>query len=358
MQRMCTYALLVSAVWTLAAQDQGSPTSLTASVDGRPVKQSTAGVERGSAAVSFYLRRQRLPATAADEAEMDATIRKSECGRLRGAIWLAAREREKKRLAIAVSDEELAAARKQAPPFDAATEAARLQKQWDIVTPALAAVFDQGRDPDAVFEEMVKPQGYSREAWIAWWVQSRSPEGRARVLQMLRPFSEEAIRQAAERDEPRIARAQAENKKLDGAVDRIIALSDPKFDAYLKNISAKMADPDPLKRNVPADQKEYLDQRREAWWKAPTAAVQVSINDPSLYHACGLDAMGVVAPESHQRPTSQQQPIRIWPAASTGGPNASTGAGAPRRFARQRRAASPTTRTTPAMKMTTSAEST
>jgi hypothetical protein len=262
-------------------------------IDSVSIPDSILNFPRESA-ISIHMRDHSQPPS---EAEIQSIQDKRVCAALSGAISRGVRDRAKTELGVFASDAEVEAFRKNlfatAPPSKDGQ--ARSSERLQALLVGLTAVYEQGRDPQQVYQQLVAPHNISKEDWAQNLYLGRTKEERQKLARKLAANTPEAF---AKSETNYDARPAVEIQKINAAVDALLAASDPKFKAYLSEWNASMTHPRPngTRFNVSTGVKDYLEQKRAAWWKAETAKLNVTLSDPSLYAACGLPAMGVTVP--------------------------------------------------------------
>jgi hypothetical protein len=231
-------------------------------------------------------------------AEIQSIQDQRTCTALRGEVSGATRNRAKTELGVSVSDAEVKAFRERLdattpPPPKEDQERSRERLQALIV--GLTAVYDQGRDPQQAYQQLVAPHNISKEDWAQNLYLGKTREARQRLARQLAASTPEAYAKAEANWD---ARPAAEIEKTNAALDALLSSSDPKFKDYLREWNASMTHPRPNETRFSGRTvvKEYLEQKRAAWWKAEAGKLSVTLSDPSLYAACELPKMGVTVP--------------------------------------------------------------
>jgi hypothetical protein len=242
-------------------------------------------------AIAVHMSDHSQPPT---DAEIQAIQDKMVCSKLQIEVMQATRDRAKRELGVSASKSEVEAARPRYPT--AQNSQTQYRERLQALVVGLTAVYDQGRDPEQVYQQLVAPHHVVREDWQQNLYTGRTKEARQKLAQQLAAATPEAFAKAEANFDPRYA---VELDKLDAAIDAQLAANDPKFKAYLSEYNAHVTHPAPNRTHVvdvPTGVQKYLDQKRNAWWMAERAKLIVSLSDPSLYAACNLAVMGVTVP--------------------------------------------------------------
>ena len=102
---------VIAGLWALAlvtCQNATPQNKVYRTVDGKPIPDLVFSDYRAGATDHFRISHNREPATAADEQEIEQTMKKDLCGRIRGAISSIAREEQEDRLGVVVTEQDLA----------------------------------------------------------------------------------------------------------------------------------------------------------------------------------------------------------------------------------------------------------
>src|ERR1051326_1330621 len=261
-----------------------TPNKTYGTVDGRPIPDRVFTEYRASATDQFKDSHKREPATAADEQEIEATVQNSLCGRLRAAITQMVRQEQADTFGVVATAQELEKERQRTQM----PNPRRIRDHAEAAVAAFAAI-DKGDDPKKVYEQMVKPRGIDEIEWNIYLKSRTTEAGRARIRMELTMTDENWAKfSAAQTDALKYA---ARSRKLDAVVDDQIASTDPTFRQCLYEFREKGNDPDPQRRWMPVDHKEYLDEARARWWKDRMGQVKVALSDPSLAQRCALGEM-------------------------------------------------------------------
>jgi hypothetical protein len=241
-------------------------------------------------AIAIHMGNHSQPPT---DAEVQAIQDKMACSKLRTGVMQASRDRAKRELGVFATDAEVEAARPKYPIHPNSPVQYRERLQALVV--GLTAVYDQGRDPQQVYEQLVAPHHVVPEDWAQNLYMGKTKEARQKLAQQLAAATPEALAKPAPISSLRYS---VELDKLDAAIDAQLAQSDPKFKDNLSEWNAHVTHPAPNQTHYSGRPgvREYLDQKRTAWWLAERAKLNVTLSDPSLYAACGLPAMGVTVP--------------------------------------------------------------
>jgi hypothetical protein len=148
---------------------------------------------------------------------------------------------------------------------------------------ALAEVYVQGHEPQE------KPRRLAKFEWALYLHRGRSQQGRAQIAAPLSLSLEAYTKSKAAFDRAPVA----EGMKLDASIDDSIADNDPEFRKYISQWRRGLQEPDPSKRWIPAERKQYLDQKRADWWRNRIAKLYIVLSDPSLVEKCALPTLGV-----------------------------------------------------------------
>ena len=287
---IATCILLSSALFAQTA----TTVKPSGTVNGKPIPQEIFNWPRERAVDSFILKNGREPSSPADEQAVDAIAHQQQCDRLKAFIEQTTRDSVAQQLGIVVTQTDIQAAREWLTREDPAIQAARIHQTGAAVLGALAAVFDQHRDPDQVYSQMLAPIGLPKNLWKAYLHDAATPDGRANLTKLYTPqlmTTAETLKKSMESSD--ILIRLATKNKLDEAVDEQIAAGDPTFRNYLQEQSARSQNLNPKQQWMPASHFAYLKQKRAEFWKAQISKVQVFLSDPSIAKSCGLGAMGI-----------------------------------------------------------------
>ena len=263
-------------------------------IDGVSIPDKVWNVTRESAVATYLGSHAQQPS----DAEIQSIQEQRVCAGLTNLISHAATVRANREFGIFASAEEIEARRQKAFASDSNWKAnqAYYRERLEALVAGLSAVYDQGKDPQQVYQQLVAPHNVQQSDWAQTLYLGKNKEHRQKLVNDLAAATPEGFAKAEANYDPRPA---VENEKLSAALDAMLAANDPKFKAYLNQWNANTVQLSPnhgRTTNVSASVKEYLDQKRGLWWQAERAKVSVSLSDPSLYAACQLSAMGVTVP--------------------------------------------------------------
>jgi hypothetical protein len=287
------FALIALAALPLVGQSDSSAPTVSGTINGKSIPDRVFNASRKLAIDKFVLMHQREPNGVADEQEIDADMRSTECGGLKGAVTMAAREVEKQQLGIVITQQDLRAARDASPPRDRMAEMAALQGRAKAILAAISAVSDQGQASGQVYEKMLKDQ-IPKNLWTVYVHDAKTSKGRRSLNETFAKHlavTPEGVTKVEVSMAP--WKPIAENRKLEEAVDQQIAANDPVFRTYLKEFQASLEKSNFKYYSVPTDHKQYMDQKRAEFWKAQASKLDVYLSDPSLAASCGLGDIGV-----------------------------------------------------------------
>ena len=231
------------------------------------------------------------------DAEVQTIQEERMCSGLRSFISQSAMARANRELGIFASAAEIEASRKnlfQNDPNLGATQA-RYRERLEALVAGLSAVYDQGKDPEQTYQQLVAPHNVQQFDWAQNLSLGKTKEFRQKLVKDLASATPEGFAKSQANYD---ARPAVENEKRKAAVDALLAARDPKFKTYLDQWNANVTHPAPNETRVRSNEgvTNYLAQERAAWWKAETGKMNVTLSDQSLYAACGLAAMGVTVP--------------------------------------------------------------
>lgn len=84
-------------------------------------------------------------------------------------------------------------------------------------------------------------------------------------------------------------RPTAEMMKLNEAVDQQIGTGDSTFRSYLEEYKkSERREGNHVRSNMIFEHRNYLDQKRDEFWRSQDSRVDVYLSDPSLAKTCGL----------------------------------------------------------------------
>jgi hypothetical protein len=260
------------------------------SIEGVPIADKDFSFSRSAAVARFVSEQHRLPDATADDGELLSHATEQVCGHLQAAVINAVRSAEQRRLAIAASQVEMEEYAK-TRPFDAARELAVKQEHARLILPALAEVYDRHQSPETVYSKSLADLGVNHDLWLMEVEQGSTSKGHQQLEASMHFTVETLTSSYAAAVAGGLYRVPVERKKLDDAVDSLIAANDPVFRAYTAERKAQ-----PAGYAIPASHATYLQQKRGAWWKNATSRLNVWLSDPSLASTCQLTQMGVVLP--------------------------------------------------------------
>jgi hypothetical protein len=266
-------------------------------IDRVPIPSKVLNPPRDEAVTAFLVSHSRQPASPADEQEVLADQQKRICRGLHNLVEQAVLDRAKNELGVSVTDAEVEALpyRKQVLAtsiYDGSADWARTQERTRTLIGGLTSVYDQGQEPQQVYQEQdIASHGISQQEWLREVYTHRTKEDRARLAQMLTWTPDTFVKASANIN----YRGMAEKQKLDATVDQQIAATDPTFRTYLAEIEKKVQYPAPgqTTMNLIGDEvkhNQYLNNKRAAWWQAENTKLQVTLSDPTLYSGCSLSA--------------------------------------------------------------------
>ena len=277
----------------LAPEASSSAAAVSGTIDGKPIVSTVLTGSTKLAESMFVLKKQREPtSSAADQAEIETLLQVQRCDRLKAEITTAAREKVKQQLGVVVTTQDLEAVHNQTKIPDQAAEASRATTTLN----ALSAVYDQHQDRDQVYNQMLQKQ-MAKNVWLMYLHSTSTPEGRAAAEKNLRAranMSAAMMKRAVSSLEP--GRWIAERRKLDAAVDDLLASQDSQFWTDLQHVKARASGGVPVAQLPPTPtdpESQYLWQKRSAYWKSQVSRLDVYLSDPSIAKTCNLDAMGV-----------------------------------------------------------------
>ncbi len=154
-----------------------------------------------------------------------------------------------------------------------------------------------GEAPQDIYNRLLKPHNISEWEWEMQQIQGKTEGGR-KMLTNEASWTPDILAKAMKDYDWAF---QARYRKLDRAVDEQLALSDPKFAAYLANYKRQMnesgqvwMDGGPLPAGMVGGTSpiDYMQQQRMVFWKKVGAQTQVVINEPTM-KGCDLSYYGV-----------------------------------------------------------------
>lgn len=223
------------------------------------------------------------------------------CGNLRSVIEAQAHESERLRLGIVPTQTDLDAAASHIIGVSEADVTAAYPKRHDqsmALTAGFAAVVDNGQDPHLVYQQIIQKSaaGISEESWLNYlYTAINSPEGRKRLEydstltlpDMIRETKAKMANARGESAAPGGLFGMAAYELVNRQVDQYIAARDPTFRAYLAEF------PDPFQGHGNGDHLQYLEKKRNEYWRTVVAKLNVWLSDPSLFATCKLADAGV-----------------------------------------------------------------
>jgi hypothetical protein len=303
--------LLAVATLALAVCAQ-SPSSLgsklSGTIDGRPIPDNVFQFNRYTAVSKFIATNHRLPN--ADEEKTIIAMGNSQrelCGNLRSYIGAEAHEAEILRLGIVPTKADIDAAASHTIGVSEAEVTAAYPKRHALsvaLTDGFAAVLDNGQDPHVVYQQIIVPAGLpeiTEDGWLGLLYTARTTiAGRKRLehdslltLQgMIDQAKSQTAKSVAATSKPGGLTGAAAYEMVNRKVDQLIAAKDPTFATYL----AEFPDPYHWSENG-THHHEYLDQKRNAYWRAITSKLNVRLSDPTLFDSCKLADVAVTVRE-------------------------------------------------------------
>lgn len=287
MKRILLIVILCSAIQAQAPHRFGA-------IDGVTIPDRVWNFPRESAVATYMGSHSQQPS----DAEIQSIQEQRVCAGLKSAVSQAASARANRELGIFASASEIETYRRNRFANDPGWKASQApyRERLEALVAGLSAVYDQGKDPQQVYQQLVAPHNVQQFDWAQNLYLGKTKEFRQKLANDLAGATPEGFAKAEANFD---ARPNVEDEKRKAAIDALLAANDPKFKAYLNEWNANTIHISPnhaRTTNVGADVKAYLDQKRAAWWKAETAKLDVTLSDPSLYAACDLPAQGVTVP--------------------------------------------------------------
>lgn len=203
-------------------------------IDGLTIPDVDLNIPRETAVARYAREHPQQPQPSPSEAEIKTMQDRLTCTRLHTTVQEAARSRAKSELGIFASGAEAEAARQKlvASAPDPEGMKVRYRERLQALIVGLTAVYDQGRDPQQVYQQLVAPHAVDPSDWAYNLYLGRSKEARQKLAQQLAAATPEGFNKAAANYD---ARPMVENEKLHAAVDAQLASSDPKFSFVREN---------------------------------------------------------------------------------------------------------------------------
>jgi hypothetical protein len=243
----------------------------------------------------LVLAQQTIPGGAINGKAIPASVftAANVCAQLTDTIRGAARDEAVRDMGITVTPEDIAAVRQTMDNPDPAAESKRIIEHTTLMIAALAAV-DRGQDSEQVYTTMLQPKGVPEQEWTSYQQQWKDPAKRARIERRLAITPDVIAKGIAAVD----YRPMAIARKLDDAVDQLLAKGDPQFRTALDhwNASARAVGPGRVQHSGPAAEQQYIEAQRALWWKSRVSKLNVTLNDQTLHTKCGLAGTGVATP--------------------------------------------------------------
>jgi hypothetical protein len=258
-------------------------------VNGIPIPNKAFAPARTNVEVDWRLKHKSASITAADAPEIERLIQADRCKRLNGNIAGMLQDELINDMAITVTPADIAEVRKMFPFPDPQQEVARMHEHSAAILAALDAV-NRKEDPQAVYEQYLKPHGITPQEWSVEMIYGPTGEGK-RSLAREQNMTVAMVQQAIKNSD---GVYQAKYKKMKERIDDQISLSDPTFKEYLGEYNRSVVIDGPGRTHssgVSRDHLDYVAQRRNAWWAAYHKKAQVIINDPTM-QTCDLSAYG------------------------------------------------------------------
>lgn len=255
-------------------------------VNGQPILRPV----RDQAAIQvFKMEHGRLPTSNADEEEVARIATKMTCNELIGRIRDSVREAQMHRLGISVAQTEIDEYLKE--------YLEQQKRQLTALNEAAYEVVDQKRDPEEVYEKLIRPLGPPNGPPIDWRTKLRdvySPPARARLAKDAAAAANTTVEDAKKAPgQPlvRLAVRVLEEQKLHDAVDSQLAAEDPLFRSYLDEWRKGLMRTPTFQAgptNMPREQLSYLAQKRMRFWQAAYTELPITLEDPALADECQL----------------------------------------------------------------------
>jgi hypothetical protein len=308
MTRPCAFLLAVAALaLAVCAQRPSSSAKLSGTIDGRQIPDRVLQPNRYAAATRFIAANHRLPTADEEQTTIAADSQRQICGNLRSYLGADAHEAEILRLGIVPTKADIdttVSAIVGVSEADVRQQYPRRHAYSAVLAAGFAAVLDNGKDPHVVYRQVIAPaglNGITEDGWLGLLYTARATqEGRERLerdsqLTMQNMMDEAKTRTAksiaASTGPGGLSNATAANM-VNKQVDQLIAAKDPAFRAYLAEYN-----PDARQHPMNGDHFQYLQQRRNEYWRAVISKLNIRLSDPTLFTACKLADMGVTVPK-------------------------------------------------------------
>lgn len=274
----------------VGAQVLDPPAGFWVSVDGvrRDLKRSTITRER---IVAKREVEQRHAANSAEEqAQVDREAHALWCENLRADFESLAKEKQIRRFGLTVSKEEMVEAWgevRQKAQDDGTVK--YFEERAKVLELAFADVYDRKLKPEDVWAQRLKPLNFPEVAWRSYLQQGQTPEGRRNLV--ARDLA--VVQNYQLKTPPQVLEINLLFLKLPRAVDDQIALEDPRFAEYLREVRAveKRTRWSSSVRLKGSGKIEYMDLARARWWEARYREQIILSSDPDLAKTCKIEWM-------------------------------------------------------------------
>jgi hypothetical protein len=278
--------LLMLAILTVPACGQPQGT-----VNGVPIpsKVFSSGGQRTQAEAAWRLQNKR-PIEKDDLPAIERLVQDQRCNKLKGTISSMVQDEVMEGMALTVTPADIAEAQKTVAPFDPKEEVRKRHEYAAAVLAALDAQLNKHEDPQAVYDQYLKPHGITEQAWAYQLLIGQTPEGKQSLMNQMNLTVEAATQAVKNYDWT----ATAKYRKMNQRIDEQISLSDPKFKQFLAEYSQSIVVDAPgvtHSTGVPADHLAYLENQRKEYWKQVNSKVQVVISEPTMQN-CDLSEFG------------------------------------------------------------------
>jgi hypothetical protein len=293
-------SLAVCAQSPSSSGQNSSGQKLSGTIDGRPIPESTFRLDRYGSVGAFIHANHRLPTGSEEQAlDTEANSQRQICGNLRSIFGGEAHESERLRLGIVPTAADLDEAARHTSGVSEAEVTANYPKRHALsaaLVAGFAAVLENGQDPHAVYLQTIQePAGIPEDMWLNFLYTARTnPRGRKRLehdstltLQDMIRETKSKMALGAASKAPGGLSSVAAYYVVNRQVDQLIAANDPTFRTYLAEF------PDQFQGHGNGDHLQYLQRKRNEYWKAVVTKLNVWLSDPSLFATCKLADLGV-----------------------------------------------------------------
>jgi hypothetical protein len=156
-------------------------------VDGVSIPDKVWDIPRESAITTYIGRHSQQPSQQPSDAEIQSIQEERVCAGLKSVVSQAATARINRELGIFASDAEVETRRQSQLSNDPNLKAneAYYRERLEALVTGLSAVYDQGKDPQQAYQQLVAPHNISKEDWAQNLYQGKTKEYRQKLAKDL-----------------------------------------------------------------------------------------------------------------------------------------------------------------------------